>query len=104
MSSEHVGADPLYILSHRDRVASGDGNLFLVVPLEAVARGHHIRRRRQLQRLAGDDAGLLVDIPNRLVADDGLRFALDRDVPVGVETVDLGVTACGLAFTHWGNR
>ena len=54
---------------HYIRIAPGDRNLFLVVPLEAIPRGYHIRRGCKLQRLACDDAHLLVDIPEGLVAD-----------------------------------
>ena len=96
MSGEHVSTDPLDIFSYRDRVAAGDRNLLLVVPFEAIARGHHIRRRCELQRLARDDARLLVDIPDGLVADDSLSFAFDRNVTVGVEAVDLGFAARAL--------
>jgi len=83
----------------RDRVASRHRNLLLVVPFQAVARSHHIRRCCKLQCLASDDTHLLINIPDRLVADDGLGFALDRNVTVGVEPVDLGFAARALAGT-----
>src|SRR5207237_4509464 len=89
------GADTLRI-PHRNRVAAGDGNLFLIVPFETVACGDHIGRRGHLQRLAGDDADLLVDIVDRLIADHGLPLALDRDVSVGIEAIDLGLASRAL--------
>jgi len=79
--------------SRTNRVAARDGDLFLIVPFEAVARRNHIGRGRHLQRLAGDDAKLLVDVVDGLIADHGLPLALDRDVAVGVEAVDLGLAA-----------
>src|SRR6202035_3565161 len=86
------GADGLYI-AHRKRIAAGDGDLFLIVPFEAVARRNHISRSRHLQRLAGDDANLLVDVVDGLIAHHGLALTLDRYVAVGIEAVDLGIAS-----------
>ena len=93
MSCQHVGPDTFHVLFYRDRIAAGDRQLLLIIPFEAVARGHHIGCRGELHRLAGDDAHLLIDIPDGLVADDGLRLTLDRDVAIRVEAVDLGVAS-----------
>ena len=87
---------------HRDRVAAGDGDLLLVVPFEAVARGHGIVCGGQLEPLAGDDRDLLVDVVDRPVADHGLRVALHRDMALGLDPVDFGIAAIGVAV--FGSR
>src|SRR5262249_41047268 len=89
---QHIGADPL-LLAYGDGIAPRYRDLLLIVPLEAVARRHDIGWRRQLQRFAGDDADLLVDIVDGLITDDGLRLTLDRDMTVGIEPIDFGITA-----------
>src|SRR5439155_14523454 len=101
---QYVGADTLYVLLYRDRVAAGHRQLLLVIPFEAVARRYHIGCRGELHSFAGDDAHLLIDIPDSLVADDGLRFSLDRDMPIGVEAIDLGVAPRALARTIMGGQ
>jgi hypothetical protein len=57
----------------------------------AIARGHGVGRGGQLEPLAGDHQQPLVDIVDRVVADHGLRIALDRDVALGVDPIDFGV-------------
>ena len=73
MSRQDIG---VIVLPVADRHASppSDRNLLLIVPFETVASGYHIRRRRQLQILAGggDNADRSVD---QAVADHGLRLA-----------------------------
>ena len=51
VSRQHIGMDDLYI-PYRNRVAAGDGDLFLVVPFEAVARRNHIGCGRHFQRVS----------------------------------------------------
>src|SRR5216683_4337711 len=96
MRGQHVRADPLR-LAYRDRVAARHRDLLLIVPFEAVARGHDIRCRRHPQRLAGDNADLLIDVVDGLIADDGLPLAFDRDMTIGIEAVNFRLAARALA-------
>src|SRR5258708_16412193 len=96
MRGQHVRADSLRF-AYGDRIAARNRDLLLVVPFEAVARGHDIGCRRHLQRLAGDDADLLIDIVDGLIADDGLPLAFDRDMTIGIEAVNFAPTPRALS-------
>src|SRR6202048_2838810 len=96
MRGQHLRADPLF-LAYGDRIATRNCDLLLIVPFEAVARGYDIGYRRHLQRLAGDNADLLIDVVDGLIADDGLPLAFDRDMTIGIEAINFGLAACTLA-------
>src|SRR6202022_961766 len=104
MSPQHLGSDAFNVLFYRDRIAAGDRDLLLVVPFEAVARCNHVGCRSELQRLAGDDAHLLIDIPDGLFTDDSLRLSPDRDMPVCVEAMGLGVAPSRLTRAIMGGQ
>src|SRR5205814_91947 len=104
MSCQYVGPDAFHVLFYRDSIAAGDRQLLLIIPFETVARRHHIGCRGELHRLASDDAHLLIDIPDGLVADDGLCLTLDRDMPICVEAIDLAITSRPLTRTVMGGQ
>src|ERR1700739_1435271 len=103
MCGRYTTAQPLCV-ANCDSVAARRRDLFCVVPLEAVTRGHDIARCRQLERFASDDPDLLVDIINGLVADHGLRWAFDHDMTVGIEAVALGLASRTLARAIMGGQ
>ena len=104
VGGQYVGADAFNILFYRDGIAAGDRDLLLVVPFEAVTRGHHIGCSGELYRLACHDAHLLIDIPNGLVADHGLRLTFDGNMTVRIEAVDLGVAPLALVGAVMGGE
>src|SRR6516164_11206698 len=103
MCGQYISTQPLRV-ANRDSVAARYRDLFCIVPLEAVTRGHDIARRRQLERFAGNDPDLLVDIINSLVADHGLRWAFDHNMAVGIEAVDLCLASRTLARAIMGGQ
>src|SRR5437868_6620814 len=73
-------------------------DLLLVIPFETVARGHDIARGGQLTAAASDDGDRLVDVVDRPIANHGLLGALQRDVALRLDPVDLGIAAGIAAF------
>ena len=91
----------MVLRADRDGVAARHRDLLLVVPFEAVARRHGIVGGGQLEALAGDHRDRLVDVVDRPVADHGLRVALQRDMALRLDPVDLGI-AGGIGAAAFG--